>query len=150
MGSDCDDVGALALLHTFADKGQAEILAWVYSSGKVPYRAGVIDAINHYYNRPEIPVGADWEPDFGDSVDKMGAEQLASDTARFGHRIVHNQQAEEQVALARSILAAQPDHSVTYVTIGHTKALYQLLQSQPDSLAAIGPGSCGPKGSRLG
>ena len=46
MGSDCDDAGALALLHAYADEGRAEIIGCVYSSGKVPYRAAVIEAIN--------------------------------------------------------------------------------------------------------
>ena len=63
MGSDCDDVGALALLHAYADLDQADILACVYSSGKVPYGAGVIQAINHYYGRKEIPVGAYYQQD---------------------------------------------------------------------------------------
>lgn len=44
MGSDCDDAGALALLHTYADEGKAEIIGCVYSSGKVPYEAAVIEA----------------------------------------------------------------------------------------------------------
>ena len=42
MGSDCDDAGALALLHAYADMGRARIISTVYSSGKVPYGAGVI------------------------------------------------------------------------------------------------------------
>ena len=35
MGSDCDDVGALALLHAYAELGEAEILGVIYSSGAV-------------------------------------------------------------------------------------------------------------------
>ncbi len=46
MGSDCDDVGAMALLHQYAVEGKAEILGVIYSSGAVPYGAGVVDAIN--------------------------------------------------------------------------------------------------------
>ncbi|MDD4425039.1 MAG: hypothetical protein PHS40_03855, partial [Mariniphaga sp.] len=46
MGSDCDDVGALALLHHYADLGKAEILGCIYSSGKVPFGAGIVEAIN--------------------------------------------------------------------------------------------------------
>ena len=32
MGSDCDDVGALSLLHVYADMGRAKIIGTVYSS----------------------------------------------------------------------------------------------------------------------
>jgi hypothetical protein len=44
MGSDCDDAGALAVLHVYADRGLAEIVGCIYSSGKVPYGAGVVEA----------------------------------------------------------------------------------------------------------
>ena len=49
MGSDCDDVGALAMLNEYANRGQVEILGVIYSSGAVPYGTGIIDAINRYY-----------------------------------------------------------------------------------------------------
>jgi hypothetical protein len=56
-----DDAGALAVLHVYGDRGFAEIIeiiGCIYSSGKVPYGAGVVEAINIYYGRPEIPIGA--------------------------------------------------------------------------------------------
>jgi len=137
MGSDCDDVGALALLHTYADEGKAEILGCIYSSGKVPYGAGVIDAINRYYNRTEIPIGATYDTLVGDSVDKMGAEKLAKSTAIFGNTIIHNKDAEEQTQLNRKLLVAQEDNSVVYITIGHTKGLYDLLVSSPDDISPL-------------
>ena len=142
MGSDCDDVGALALLHQYAHQGKAEILATVYSSGKVPYGAGVVEAINAYFGRPDIPVGATHDNAVGDPVDKMSAEKLARDTAAFGNSIIHNLDAVEQTALCRKILADQPDKSVVYVTVGHTKGLYDLLTSTPDSISDL-------SGSRL-
>jgi hypothetical protein len=83
MGSDCDDVGALALLHYYADQGKAEILGCIYSSGKVPFGAGIVEAINIWYGRPDIPVGAYYGNEVGDPVDKMLAEKLAKDTVAF-------------------------------------------------------------------
>ena len=136
MGSDCDDVGALALLHAYADMGKVEIVGCMYSSGNVPYGAAIIQAINIYYGRPDIPIGACFE-DFGDPVDKMTAEKLAKDTAAFGNTIVHNRDAQEQTSLCRALLAAQKDTSITYVTVGHTKGLYDLLQSEPDSISPL-------------
>lgn len=66
MGSDCDDVGALALLHEFENQGKVEILGIIYSSGAVPYGVGIIDAINRYYNHSAIPIGANYDTSFGD------------------------------------------------------------------------------------
>ena len=137
MGSDCDDVGALALLHTYADQGKAEILGCVYSSGKVPYGAAIVQAINIYRCRQDLPVGAYQREDVGDPVDKMTAEKLAKDTAAFKNTIIHNRDAEDQTQLTRRILAAQPDSSVTYLTVGHTKGLYDLLQSKPDEISPL-------------
>ena len=132
MGSDCDDVGALAYLHALADLGKVEILACIYSSGKVPYGAGIIQAINEYYGRGNIPVGAYHGQDLGDSIDKMDAKRLASDTARYGHSIILNSQAEAHTAVVRRILAQPSNNQVIYITVGHTKGLYDVLTSLPD------------------
>ncbi len=105
MGSDCDDAGALAILHVYADRGLAEILGCIYSSGQVPYGAGVVQAINIYYGRPKIPIGAAHDDKVGDPVDKMTAEKLAKDTAAFGNTIIHRRDAEEMTALNRRRLA---------------------------------------------
>lgn len=137
MGSDCDDVGALALLHAYADEGKADIVGCVYSSGRVPYGAAIIQAINNYYGRPEIPVGAYHGDDLGDPVDKMNAKKLAQETGRFGHSIIHNHDAPDQTKLTRQVLVEQPDNSVTYVTVGHTKGLYDLLLSEPDTISPL-------------
>lgn len=137
MGSDCDDAGALALLHVYADRGWVEIIGCVYSSGKVPYGAGVVEAINVYYGRPNIPIGAAHDDLVGDPVDKMTTEKLAKDTAAYGNRIVRNRDAEEMTALNRRLLAGQPDRSVTYLTVGHTKGLHDLLVSRPDGVSPL-------------
>jgi len=137
MGSDCDDVGALALLHYYANQGKVEILGCIYSSGKVPYGAGVVDAINRYYGRGDIPVGACYDNCIGDPVDKMQAEKLAKDTAAFHNRIIENRDAEDQTRLNRRLLAKAEDLSVTYVTVGHTKGLYDLLVSEPDDISPL-------------
>lgn len=137
MGSDCDDAGALALLHSYADEGRAEVIGCVYSSGKVPFGAAVMEAINVYYGRGDIPVGAAHDDVVGDPVDKMTAEKLARDRDAFGHRIVRNRDAPEQTRLSRRLLAAQPDGSVTYLTVGHTKGLHDLLVSEPDDISPL-------------
>jgi hypothetical protein len=137
MGSDCDDAGALALLHRYADLGMAEIIGCIYSSGKVPYGAGITEAINIYYGRPDIPIGAYYGDEVGDPVDKMTAGKLVRDRAAFGNSIIHNTDTEEQTRLNRRLLAAAQDNSITYITIGHTKGLYELLVSGPDEISSL-------------
>lgn len=137
MGSDCDDAGALALLHVLTNLGEADILACIYSSGTVPYGAGVVEAINIYYNRPNIPIGANYDSEVGDPLDKMDAEKLVKDTAAFNNRIVTNLDAYEQTRLNRKVLNEQDDNSVVYITIGHTKGLYDLMVSAPDDISPL-------------
>jgi pyrimidine-specific ribonucleoside hydrolase len=57
MGPDYDDVGALTMLHAFADSGKAGILATM-ASNKYSLVAPCLEVINTYYGRPHIPVGA--------------------------------------------------------------------------------------------
>jgi hypothetical protein len=137
MGSDCDDAGALALLHAYANRGKAEIIACIYSSGKVPYGAAIVEAINIYYKRANIPVGAFQYDDLGDPVDKMTAEKLARDTTAFGNTIIHNSDAPDQTWLSRKLLIEQEDSSIVYLTVGHTRGLYDLLVSEPDELSPL-------------
>ncbi|MEI9893193.1 MAG: hypothetical protein WDN28_04600 [Chthoniobacter sp.] len=56
METDCDDAGALAVLHALADRGECEILATVVSV-RDPNSAATVDAINRYYGRPNLPLG---------------------------------------------------------------------------------------------
>src|SRR6266478_52019 len=55
MGPDYDDVGAITLLHAFADSGKAKILATIAST-KYEGVACVMNVFNTYFNRPGIPV----------------------------------------------------------------------------------------------
>ena len=55
MGPDYDDVGAITLLHAFADKGEANILATIAST-KYDNVAAVLNVFNTYFKRPNIPI----------------------------------------------------------------------------------------------
>ena len=56
MDTDCDDVGALAMLHALADMGEVTILATPVSS-KFPYSVPCTEAINKYYGPGDLPIG---------------------------------------------------------------------------------------------
>ena len=53
MGPDYDDVGAIAMLHAYADSGYANILATVAST-KYEGVAAVFNVFNTYFKRPGI------------------------------------------------------------------------------------------------
>lgn len=124
MGSDCDDAGALAVLHKLAEKGEATILGVIYSSGKIKEGVGVCDAINTWYNRPDLPIGHYKKDNVGDPVTTY-LPQVGRDTARFGHDLIDD--APEMVETYKNLLRSEPDNSVTIVTVGHPHGLYYLM-----------------------
>jgi inosine-uridine nucleoside N-ribohydrolase len=133
MGPDYDDVGAIAILHVLADKGEANILATIAST-KYEGVAGVLNVFNTYFNRPDIPIG----------VPKGNALELRdwqhwTDTllAKYRHIIKTNADAADAVQLYRKILASQPENSVTIVTIGFLTNLSNLLNSGADEYSNL-------------
>ena len=53
---DVDDVGAVAVLHALANRGEAKILAMGVCV-KNPWCPLCLDALNTYFGRPNIPLG---------------------------------------------------------------------------------------------
>ncbi|GHT56195.1 hypothetical protein FACS189446_8270 [Bacteroidia bacterium] len=129
LGPDYDDVGALTILHAMADQGEANILATV-ASNRYPLTSICIDVINHYYGRPELPIGA---PLVGAiQEDGHGEKWTEALAAHFPHRINSMDDVPDAVPVYRRILAGEPDSSVVVVTVGFFTNLANLLQSPPD------------------
>jgi len=125
MDSDVDDAGALAMLHTLMDHQIIDLLGIIVTSDD-PFAPSCTDAINHYYGRPKISIGAQK----GNTMLEQSryTKQIA---AEFPHKIKKYDEAEEATVLYRKLLAAQPDSSVVLVTIGHLTNLQKLLESEP-------------------
>ncbi|MBL7699751.1 MAG: nucleoside hydrolase [Chitinophagaceae bacterium] len=133
MGPDYDDVGAIAMLHAFADEGSANILATIAST-KYDGVAAVLDVFNTYFNRPDVPVGVPTG-----KASMLRDEQHWSDTVRknYPHDIKSNKDAADAVQLYRRILSQQPDTSVTIITVGFLTNISNLLKSPADSIAPL-------------
>lgn len=136
MGPDCDDAGALAVLHKLADTGEARILAIGHCTSN-PYGAGCIDAINRYYRRPDIPVGTSKREGFlvGSEYEKYNRYI----TEHYGNAF-RSKPAPDAVALYRRILSEQPDGNIEVISIGPMVNLADLLVSPPDGYSSL-PGS---------
>ena len=83
MITDFDDVGALACLHALADAGECEILATI-SSTRGNASVGAIEVINHYYGRPDLPVGS--PKGMGVMGDRAGAKEKVCPSAPLGEK----------------------------------------------------------------
>ena len=131
MESDVDDVGALAMLHALADNGEVDILATIVCSLN-PWAVPTVDAINSYFNRPDLPIAA--VKNLGVYRNSKYAKIISEE---FPQDAGLGEEAEDAINLYRRILAEQPDSSVTIVTVGYLTNLSYLLQSGPDKYSKL-------------
>ncbi len=132
MGPDYDDVGAIAVLHALADSGECEILATVASDAH-PSIAPTIEVLNRYFGRDSLPVGmaALGAPDF--TAENGWNDTLINTYAQD----LRDKAYPDAVSVYRRVLASQPDHTVTIVTVGFLSNLSALLDSQPDEYSKM-------------
>ena len=144
MGGDCDDVGALFILHGAVERGEANLLATLgcISADAI---APCLDGMNTWFGRPEIPVGTLKDPGF------LAGRSYTSEIARrFPHRFPSGKDYPDATTLYRQVLAKQPDASVVVLAIGPLRNLANLLKSQPDAASPLeGPALIARKVKRL-
>ena len=160
MDTDCDDAGALAVLHGLASSGDTEIIGVVCS---VPFLqcAGAAHAINEWYGRHNMPVATISIPGFDTAELHRPYREIRAGLVREG-RSYNDVIGREWLAahpdvdppdcvqLYRRLLAGSPDGSVTVVAVGMLSALAQLLDSGPDPISPLpGPELVRCKVSRL-
>ncbi len=138
MSHDVDDVGALAVLHALADKGECEILGIGISTPANSYDgyyvAPCADAINTYYERPDIQIGAYRGPN---SIIDIHAKYPEAVSKAFKHDISNSMETPHAWKMYRRILASQQDSSVTFVVVGFLNNLELLLDSEPDEYSNL-------------
>lgn len=138
IGWDCDDAGALALIHSLCNKGEAELLA-VTATYYHKYAAGCIDAINRYYGRI-VPVGVNYsivdtfvEADHPENTYVGYAKPICIEFPNS----YKDGGAEDSIRLMRKTLANQEDNSVTIVATGTLSCLEKLIKSDADDISGL-------------
>lgn len=131
MGGDCDDVGALFLLHGAVESGEVNLLATMGCTSSAAI-APAIDAINTWFGRPEIPVGT--LKDSGFHTDPGYPAELIK---HYPRKFATSAEYPDAVVLYRQILAKQPDRSVTVVAVGMLRNIANLLKSGPDAASPL-------------
>ena len=138
IGWDCDDAGALALIHSLCNRGEAELLA-VTATYYHRYVAGCIDAINRFYGRI-VPVGVNYarrdtfvEAEHPENTYVGYAKPICEEFPNS----YKDGKAEDSIRLMRKILANQADNSVTIVATGTQTCLAQLLKSEADDISEL-------------
>lgn len=139
LGFDCDDAGALAVLHNLTRRGEARLLATMSVVGD-PQSAAALDVINTYYGRPDVPIGAYKGDRWIDATPywyRPATDFLAPLVSEYESDVKRKSDVPDAVELYRRILATQPDRSVTVVAVGFSLNLANLLASAPDASSPL-------------
>ena len=131
MGSDCDDAGALALLHIMCKDKNAEILAITHCASEIGGTI-TIQAINEYFGKENIPVGRYVTKAFlEDSHCKKYTATIMKDYLETHEMPVF----ESAVRVMRKCLVKHRD--VTMISIGVLNNIAELLESGGDDISDL-------------
>jgi len=133
---DVDDVLALAMLHTLADRGECSIEA-VTVSKISPLAAPFVDAVNTFYGRPNIPIGVTRNAQIRDSRYLHLVKTKDGDRFRYPHDLLSGDDAPDAVSVLRQALAGAEDRSMTLVQVGLAANLADLVESQADEISPL-------------
>ena len=143
IGNDVDDAMALCMIHALASRGECQPLAVTITKDN-PYAAPIVDVLNTFFGRPEIPIGmvrGGVTPQDGKYLRQVVTAE-DNGQSRYPHKLRTSSEAPEAVGLLRKILAGQPDGSVVLAQVGFSTNLARLLDSPAD-------GSCPLAGREL-
>jgi len=130
FGGDVDDLGALVMLHNLVDKGECKIMAVMCWSTE-QYVVPAVDAVDRYYNHPNIPIGTRKGTSHFESWNY--SKPIAD---KFPHKLT-TMEAEEATTLYRKILSNSDDKSIVIVTVGPLMNIQKLIQSKADTISNL-------------
>lgn len=136
ISGDVDDVLALAMLHTLADRGECELLAVTISKIN-PLTGPFTDAVNTFYGRGEIPIGVTRDAQRRESRYLKLVNEKDEEEWRYPHDIRSNEDLPDAVTVLRKTLMAQPDHSVVLIQVGLAANLADLVESKADEISPL-------------
>ena len=131
ISGDWDDIGALAVLHAYVNANKAEILAMGVSAlgHTAKWGPSCVDAINTFYNRPDIPIG----------ICAAGFNYAESPYNREISEEFPNEidKLYNAAKLYRKVLSQQPDNSVVLLSIGYMDNISELLNTNADEYSEL-------------
>ena len=137
IGGDCDDTGALAIVHQAQNAGKAELLAVTLSTGS-PYAAGCADAINRYYGHV-VPIGQTLAVPPGDDVTfyPQSYGRHISETFDNSYKPEGGNRPEDAVRLLRRTLADNTGDKITIIVVGCDINIAGLIKSGADDISPL-------------
>ena len=134
IGNDCDDVLALAMLHSLQARDECDLLAVTITKDH-PDAAAFVDAVNTFYGNGDIPIGV-CDSDVTTAAGSFNrlANTMDGGKPRYPHDLVSGADAAPAVELLRRTLANAKDASVVIVQVGFSTNLANLIKSPGDAI----------------
>ena len=136
IGPDCDDVGALAVLFSYAKEYNTDILGVCNCTSNV-YGSATVDALKEFCNAPDFKIGMYSKPGF---VSYEAPRVKYSQYVAEAYSKKYNDGTLEilpHVSFYRSLLADAEDDGVVVVTIGMFNTFADFLRSGPDKYSEL-------------
>ena len=140
IGSSTDDLFTLEMLYRYEEQGRCRLLGIVVDrEGEA--NARFTDVMDTYFGHGDVPIGlvrngidapVVWI-DYAHVADTEGS----GGQPMFARSVSDYSQLPDGWQLYRRLLAAQPDHSVSIVSIGFVTCLAQLLTSEADEYSPL-------------
>ncbi len=138
MGNDCDDVMAQVMLFAYAKAEKADLLC-IAINKQNKYSPIFTRLICEYYGFGKLPiymVENGIKPKDGHYLRQTLEAKNADGSLRFPVKNP-DEKFENSIIGLRKTLAAQPDNSVVYVSVGFLTNIARLLQSKPDDISPL-------------
>jgi hypothetical protein len=137
LGSDVSNLISVCSANAMMDRGEADLLAVLTSTGQ-PAAIGAISAANHWYSHDRVQLGAYKGVLATDEVCTICRGPYIDDlVTNFSGPVQNYTQVPEAHVLYRKVLAAQPDGSVVIAAHGFLVNLQHLLNSSADEYSAL-------------
>lgn len=130
FGGDADDLGALAMLNHFQNRGECDLVA-VMCWNTESYSVAAVSAVNGFYGNPDIPIGT--RKVEGEHVPWNHSKVIADN---FSYK-VDKESAPESTSLYRKLLANAQKSELVIVTVGPLANIMNLINSGPDEYSSL-------------
>ena len=140
IGNDCDDVLAMAMLHSLATRKEVDLLAVTITKDH-PLAPRYVSALNTYYRRPGIPIGAVRDGktrEAGKFLPLVERKENGRHLYPVAPTLGDAGQVPDAVTVLRQTLAKAGDRSVSVVQVGFSTNLARLLDSPADGISSLG------------
>ena len=140
LGNDVDDALAMDMLYKYMDQGRIRIIG-IMTNKDTRYAPEFVDIFNTWYGYPKIPVGKisggvkqDDYVNYSEAVCKL---TNGDGSPMFRRSLRNYDKLLPSHILYRKLLAAQPDNSVTVISVGFSTNLARLLDTPADKYSPL-------------